>query len=202
MNTGFFKKLVPHLIAVVIFLVVAVIYCQPALQGKVLQQPDIQGWKGMAQQSFEFKEKYGHMPYWTNSMFSGMPAYLIAYETPNKISIGYLHNILTLGLPQPINYLFLACIMAYFLLIVIKVSPWIGIMGALAYAYSTFDPIIIAVGHDTQMICIAYAPAVIGSLLLLFQKRYIIGAVLMSFFTSMILFQKHNLYPARLCFYY
>jgi hypothetical protein len=120
-----------------------------------------------------------------------MPAYLIAYETPNKISIGYLHNILTLGLPQPVNYLFLACIMAYFLLMVIKVNPWIGIMGALAYAYSTFDPIIITVGHDTQMICIAYAPAVIGSLLLLFQKRYIIGTVLMSFFTSMILFQNH-----------
>lgn len=191
MNSAFFKKLLPHLIAVVIFLVVAVIYCKPVLQGKALQQMDTQGWKGMAQQSFEYKEKYGHMPYWTNSMFSGMPAYMIAYETPNKISIGYIHSILTLGLPKPINFFFLACIMAYFLLMVLKVDPWVGVLGALAYAYSTFDPVIIAVGHDTQMICIGYAPAVIGGLILLFQKRYVAGTVLFSLFTAMILFQNH-----------
>ena len=131
MNPAFFKKLLPHIIALVIFLVVAVIYCKPVLQGKALQQMDTQGWKGMAQQSFEYKEKYGHMPYWTNSMFSGMPAYMIAYETPNKVSIGYLHTIFTLGLPKPINFFFLACIMAYFLLMVLKVDPWLGVMGAL-----------------------------------------------------------------------
>jgi len=70
-----FKKILPHIIAIVIFLLVAVIYCKPALQGKVVQQLDTQGWRGMAQQSFEFKDKYGHYPLWTNSMFSGMPAY-------------------------------------------------------------------------------------------------------------------------------
>ena len=191
MNSAFFKKLLPHIIAVVVFLVVAVVYCKPALQGRALQQLDAQGWKGMAQQSFEFKEKHGHMPYWTNSMFSGMPAYMIAYETPNRISIGYLHTLFTLGLPKPINYFFLACIMAYFLLTVLKVNPWLGIMGAIAYAYSTFDPIIITVGHDTQMICIGYAPAVLASLLLLFQKKYISGTILMTLFTAMILFQNH-----------
>ncbi|MEO6316432.1 MAG: hypothetical protein ABIU63_05390 [Chitinophagaceae bacterium] len=191
MNSAFFKKLLPHIIAVFVFLFVSVIYCSPALQGKVVEQHDNQGWKGMAQQSFEFKEKYGRMPYWTNSMFSGMPAYLIAYETPNRISIGYIHTILTLGLPKPINYFFLACIMAYFLLVVLKINPWIGVMGGLCYAYSTFDAIIISVGHDTQMICIAYAPAVIGSLILLFQKRYVAGTILMTLFTSMIIFQNH-----------
>lgn len=60
--------------------------------------------------------------------------------------------------------------MAYFLFVVLKINPWIGIMGALAYAYSTYDPIIVAVGHDTKMICIAYAPAVLASLFLIFQK--------------------------------
>ena len=33
MNSSFWKKAVPHLIAVVIFLVVAMLYCKPALEG-------------------------------------------------------------------------------------------------------------------------------------------------------------------------
>ena len=57
MKSTFFKKAMPHIIAVVIFLVVAAIYCQPALQGKVLVNADNQGWKGMAQQSFELQGK-------------------------------------------------------------------------------------------------------------------------------------------------
>ncbi|MEO6001390.1 MAG: YfhO family protein [Chitinophagaceae bacterium] len=192
MKSSFWKKAMPHIIAIGIFLVVAAVYCQPALQGKVLENVDNQGWRGMAQQSFEFKEKYGHFPYWTNSMFSGMPGYQIAFETPNKISIGILHNyIFTLGLPKPVNFFFLACIMAYFLFMVLRVNPWLGIMGAIAYAYSTYDPIIIAVGHDTKMICIGYAPGVIASLMLIFQKRYIIGTVLTSLFAAMILWQNH-----------
>jgi len=192
MNANFLKKAMPFIIAVVIFLLVAMIYCQPALQGKVLGSTDNQQWRGMAQQSIEFKEKHGLYPYWTNSMFSGMPGYQIAFETPNKISIGVLHNyIFTLGLPKPINFFFLACIMAYFLLMVLRVNPWLGIMGAIAYAYSTYDPIIISVGHDTKMICIGYAPGVIASLLLIFQKKYVIGTVLTSLLAAMILWQNH-----------
>lgn len=192
MHSTFLKKAVPHIIAVVILLIIAVIYCRPVLQGKVLNQLDNQGWRGMAQQSFEFKEKYGHYPYWTNSMFSGMPGYQIAFETPNKISIGVLHNyIFTLGLPEPVNFFFLASVMAYFLFMVLRVNPWIGIMGALAYAYSTYDPVIVAVGHNTKMICIGYAPAVIASLLLIFERRYILGTVLTALFAAMIVWQNH-----------
>ena len=167
-----FKKLLPHIVAVVIFLIVAVVYCKPALQGKVVSQHDIQGWRGMSQQSVEFKEKYGHYPLWTNSMFSGMPAYQIALDARNNISVGYIQSILTLGLPMPISFFFLACICFYFLCVVAGANPWVGIMGGLAYAYSTFDPIIIAVGHNTQMISIGYAPAVLAGLLLFFQRKY------------------------------
>lgn len=124
-----FKKILPHLIAVAIFLIVAIIYCKPALQGKVVQQSDIQGWRGMAQQSFEFKDKYGYYPLWTNSMFSGMPAYQIAFDPRTSISVGYLTSVLTLGLPVPISFFFLACICFYFLCVVAGANPWVSIMG-------------------------------------------------------------------------
>src|SRR5258706_3479768 len=104
-----FKLILPHLIAVIIFLIVAIVYCKPALQGKVVEQHDIQGWRGMSQQSIEFKEKYGYYPLWTNSMFSGMPAYQIAFDSKTHIQVGYVQPVLTLGLPIPISFFFLAC---------------------------------------------------------------------------------------------
>lgn len=191
MMNSFIKKALPHLIAILAFVLIAVVYCQPAFQGKVLNQSDIQGWKGMAQQSFEFKEKYGHMPYWITSMFSGMPGYQTAFESSNPFSVVYLHHLFTLGLPKPASFFFLACLMGYFLFMVLRVHPWVGAMGAIAYAYATFDPIIVAVGHDTQMICIAYAPALIGSVLLIFQRRYLAGTALTALFASLMIAFNH-----------
>jgi len=186
-----FKKILPHLIAIAIFLIVAVIYCKPALQGKVVQQSDIQGWRGMAQQSFEFKDKYGHFPLWSNSMFSGMPAYQIAMDPRTKISVGYLTSVLTLGLPIPISFFFLACICFYFLCVVAGANPWVSILGGLAYAYSTFDPIIISVGHNTQMMSIGYAPAVIAGLLLLYQRKYLLGFTITALFSFFLISENH-----------
>jgi hypothetical protein len=186
-----FKKILPHLIAIAIFLIVAIIYCKPALQGKVVQQADTQGWRGMAQQSFEFMDHHGYYPLWTNSMFSGMPAYQIAFDPRTKITVGYLTSVLTLGLPVPISFFFLACICFYFLCVVVGANPWVSIMGGLAYAYSTFDPIIIAVGHNTQMLSIGYAPAVLAGLLLLYQKRYLIGFTITALFSFFLIEQNH-----------
>ncbi len=186
-----FKKILPHLVAVIIFLIVAIVYCKPGLQGKVLQQSDTQGWRGMAQQSFEFKDHHGYYPLWSNSMFSGMPAYQIAFDPRTSITVGYLTSVITLGLPIPISFFFLACICFYFLCVVAGANPWVSIMGGLAYAYSTFDPIIIAVGHNTQMFSIGYAPAVLAGLLLIYQKRYLIGFTITALFSFFLIEQNH-----------
>ncbi|MEJ7679530.1 MAG: hypothetical protein WKG06_17050 [Segetibacter sp.] len=173
------KKLLPHVFAIAIFLIVALFYCKPALEGKVLQQTDVTHWKGMAQNSFEFKEKYGHYPLWSNSMFSGMPAYQIAMDQRHPVTNLYLSYFFTFGLSKPFNFFFLACFSFYILLMILRINPWIGIMGALAYAYCTYDPIIVAVGHDTKMLAIGYAPLVIAGLLLLYKQRYLSGAALL-----------------------
>jgi len=123
MKSSFLKKIIPHLIAAGIFLVIAIVFCSPVLQGKVVQQHDILGWKGMAQQSFEYKEKNGHFPLWSNSMFSGMPAYSIAMDQKYPVSLGFVYSLLTLGLPVPISYFFAACICFYFLCQVLRIRP-------------------------------------------------------------------------------
>src|SRR5688572_8997098 len=123
-----FKKLLPHVIAIVVFILVAVIFCKPALEGKILNQHDTVSWRGMAQQSFEVKEKTGHFPLWTNSMFGGMPAYQIALDSQTNIGagIGYFTQIISLGMPEPINFFFLACLCFYVLCIVLRVNPLVA----------------------------------------------------------------------------
>ena len=90
------------------------------MKGKVVQQSDVIQWRAMAQQSFEFKEKYGHFPKWTNSMMGGMPAYQIAVgpKEPIHIHLQYVQNILTLGISQT-SILFIyssACVFTCFVL--------------------------------------------------------------------------------------
>ncbi|MBS1935287.1 MAG: hypothetical protein JST96_14900, partial [Bacteroidetes bacterium] len=182
MNSPLLKKALPHIIAVALFLIIAIIYCKPVFDGKVVNQSDVLHWKGMAQQSFEYKEKHGHFPLWTESAFSGMPTYTIMMEASSKISSGYLNYILNLGLPKPVNFLFVACVCFYILTQVLRINPWLGILASLAYGYATFNPIIINVGHDTQMMAIGYAPGVIASVLLIYQKKYLPGAALLAAF--------------------
>lgn len=188
-----FKALLPHLIAIVVFLVIAVVYCKPALEGKVLNQHDTQGWKGMAQQSFEVREKTGHFPLWTNSMFSGMPAFQIAMEPNTNVGkvLATFNDVLSLWLPQPVSFFFLACICFYILGLVMGMRPLAAMLGALAYAYASYDPVIISVGHNTKMISMAYAPAVLGGIILLFNRKYITGFAVTAVFASLLIAQSH-----------
>ena len=170
MNPSLLKKAIPHVVAVLIFLIVSVVYCKPALEGKVVRQADVLGFKGIVQQSKEYKEKNGHFPLWTESAFSGMPTYTISLDYKSKISLDYFHYVLTLGLPKPISFFFLACLMFYIMCLSLRINPWIGAGCAVAYAWSTFDPIIIAVGHDSQMLSIAYAPGALAGLFILYNS--------------------------------
>jgi hypothetical protein len=185
------KSLLPHVIAIVVFLIVAAIYCKPALDGKVLQQSDVIHWKGMVKDMEIYKDKHGTWPLWTNGMFSGMPGYQIAMGSSNPISIGYLQPVFSLFLSKPISFFFLASLCFYFLTQCLRTNPYLGIIGGLAYAYATYNPIIIAVGHDTKMAAIAYMPALIGSLILIYEKRYLWGAALTGISTCFLIGANH-----------
>ncbi|MGI8951796.1 MAG: YfhO family protein [Chitinophagaceae bacterium] len=184
------KNITPHAIAVAIFLVITLIYCKPALQGKVLQQQDIVQWLAMSKDQQNVQDKTGKIPLWSNGMFSGMPGYLIKGDTNNLLPF-YFINIVTLWMPKPICFFFLACICFYFLSQVLRVNSWVGIMGALCYAYATFNPVIIVAGHDTQMFSIALLPGFIVSLFLIYDGKYWSGTALTALFTSALISQNH-----------
>jgi Bacterial membrane protein YfhO len=188
MNSPLLKKALPHLIAIVVFLIVSIAYNKTALEQKVLRQADVQGYTGMAKQSNDYREKYGHWPLWTESMFGGMPAYNIAIEGTSAVNvlINKLNWIFYLGkVPlKPISFFFSACICFYILTQVLELSLLISLLGSIAYAYATFNMILVAVGHDTELIAIGYMPAVIAGVLLILRGKYLFGTALMTgFFT-------------------
>ncbi|MBS1743708.1 MAG: YfhO family protein [Bacteroidetes bacterium] len=187
-----FRKLVPHAVAIGIFLVVTLIFCKPALEpGVMLNQGDVTGWQGMSHQSAEYKAQHGHYPLWATSMFCGMPAYQIFMEGAwSPLSI--VNSAFQLWLPKPLNFFFLACISFYFLCICLRIKPYAAIIGAIGFAYASFSPIIITAGHDTQMMALAYAPAVIGAVLLIFDKKYISGFVLTAMLTALQIGAQHQ----------
>ena len=189
-----FKSLLPHIVALVAFLALSIAFTKPALEGKVLEQHDVQQVKAMQQQSIEFKNKYGYYPRWTNSMFSGMPTYqiLIAPKSGQLTSVTALGSVFSLGLPKPVYFLFLACACFYMLCIVIGINPWLSILGGIAYGYCSYNPILVSVGHDTKLMSMAYAPAVIASMILIFNKKYWIGGSLLVIFTSLLIAQSHQ----------
>lgn len=180
----------PHVIAGLVLLLLAVIYCKPVLEGKKLGASDNLQWQAMAKEALDYKKAHGHTPLWTTSMFSGMPTYQIANENPYKLG-SVIPAIITLGLPRPIDMFFLAAITFYLLSMVLGVRPWIGVIGAIAYAYASYSPIIISAGHDTKMIAMAWLPGVIAALLLILKRKYLAGTGLMALFLTYLIGANH-----------
>jgi hypothetical protein len=192
MNQNWFKKILPHLIAIGIFLIVSIIFCKPALDSSLtMQQGDITQWQSMSHQLTERYMAKGQGALWITNMFAGMPSYSVGYPTPwNPITM--LNNLFTLWLPKPVNFFFLMCISMYFLLSVLKVRPWAAILGGLAFAFSSFTPIATVAGHDTQMLTLAYVPATLAGMVLLFNRKYLWGFTLTALFTMMQIGMNHQ----------
>lgn len=191
MKKSLWQSFQPHIIAIGIFFLISCIYCLPAFQGMVIQQHDLEGWKGMAQQSFEYKERYGHYPLWTNSLFSGMPTFQIINESKHNITIAHLHHLFTFFLPEPASLFFLACVGMYILAVVLRMKSWIGILISLAYSFATYSAILVVVGHTTKFSSMAYAPALLAGLILLSQRKYVLGFVTSLLFATLLFFQNH-----------
>ncbi len=191
MNKSLWQKVQPHAIALGIFFVISCVYCLPVFKGMVVAQHDIIGWKGVAQQSIEFHEKHGYYPLWTNALFSGMPTFQILTGSMHNITLGWLHHLFTLSLPDPAGLFFLACTGFYILCMSLGVRSRLAILGSLAYAFSSYSAIIVSVGHTTKFSSMGYAPAVLAGLILLSQRRYLLGFIVTMVFSTLLFFQNH-----------
>ncbi len=171
-----FQKLYPHLLAILGFIFISLIYFLPVLQGKKIYQSDIVQFTAMAKEQNDFRANEHAEPYWTNSSFGGMPTYQMGAKYPHDY-IGKIDDVLRF-LPRPADYLFLYFLGFYGLLLVLKIDPLKAFFGALAFGFSTYMIVILGVGHNAKAHAIAYMPLVVAGVLLVFRKRYIVGGLL------------------------
>ena len=175
------KKILPYAVAIVAFVVVAMIYCAPLLEGKVLVQGDVNNWKGAAQEARAFYDEHGTRTWWTNSMFGGMPTYQITGSLPSGEVRNGVAKIAHLGMEggwEAIGIIF-AYFFGFFLMLrCFKVNPWLSIIGGLAIGLSTYFLLIIPAGHVTKAMALGFLAPVIGGFYAIFRKQYWLGAPL------------------------
>ncbi|MFT4521831.1 MAG: hypothetical protein ACI8ZN_000769 [Bacteroidia bacterium] len=164
----------PYLLALLTFIAVSTLYFLPQLEGKVVQQSDIQQFKGMAQETIDFRDKSGESSLWTNSMFGGMPTYQIMAAQPGNL-ITYVSKLYSLFLTRPIGYFFSLMLGFYIMLLCFGVKNWMAVVGAIAFAFSTNNFVLFDAGHVTKLRTISTIPLIIGGLQLFVDKKWKLG---------------------------
>ena len=173
-----YKKLLPHLVVFILFIIASLAYFNPVLQGKQIFQSDIVQYTGMAKQQNDFRKATGEETFWTDAAFGGMPTYQLGAKYPNNY-IKQL-DLAIRFLPRPADYLFLYFIGMYILFLVMKVEYKLAFLGALAFGFSTYLIIILGVGHNAKAHAIAYMPLVLSGIFLIFRRKNLWGFLLLT----------------------
>ncbi|MCA6363774.1 MAG: YfhO family protein [Bacteroidetes bacterium] len=176
MNT---KRYLPHIAALLIFFVVLVFFLNPIVfGGKSIKQGDIYNHAGMSKEIVDYRKAHpGEEPLWTNSMFGGMPAYQISTLYPgniiNSIHVGFLRM-----MSVPFFALFMSMVGFYFLLVTLRINPWLCIGAAVAFGLASYTVIILQAGHNSKAFAMAYMAPVIAGVFITLRGRLLLGAVI------------------------
>ena len=191
MNNDKIKKYLPYISAVLLFLILSFIYFPEVIEGKQLNQHDKQTWKGSSHEIYQYKEKTGEHSQWTNSMFSGMPSYLVTNYAPNNIAAKIYREIDFRHKLRPASYVFLYLIGFFIALLFFGVNPWLSIVGALAFGFSSYFFIIIEAGHITKVFALAFMTPIVAGIYHAYKKNALAGALLSMVFLSLQLSVNH-----------
>jgi len=182
-----------HLIILLGFLALALLYMNPVLDGKVLSQHDMTAFDGVRQELSKYHEETGEYSQWTNSLFSGMPAFHVgpSGKTPNAFSRLALAVRLFITYRNPVAILFVYLLCFYVLLLTLRVKPWIAAIGAIAFAFSSYNLIILEPGHINKAYAIAYMAVVVAGMLLTYRGKYLGGGLLFLLGLGLQLYSNH-----------
>lgn len=197
------KKLIPHIIAYFILLIISFIYFKPyVFDGKVLHQSDNMQALGMQAEMRKVSKETGEMPLWTNSMFSGMPSYQILFSSDNLIKHPFKAFLLGNHMSPPHTAMLLMFFGIYLLLVTLGVDWRIGIIGAVGFGFGCNFLDLFLAGHSTKIIALSYLAPITAGVLMAYRGKYLLGGAITAFFLSMQLYANHVqiTYYLMLCF--
>lgn len=184
LNAFNFRKIIPYATAIVVFLAIVVIYFFPVFEGKKFSASDMAQFKGMSKEIVDYRDKTGKEALWTDGMFGGMPAYQISVIYSGNL-MNYVHKVVRLGFHLPIGMVIIYLFGFYFLLVSLKINPWLSIAGAIAFAFSSYFFIIFEPGHTSKAYAIGFMAPVLAGIIMTYRGKYILGSILTSFFLAL-----------------
>jgi hypothetical protein len=196
MKQSSYKKAIPYAAAIAVFLILTIGYLFPLFEGKAIISTDITNFGGMAQELIQYRNQTGEEALWTNSMFSGMPGYLISTKYPLNL-VQYVDKVLQLGLPYPMGLVFLYFLGFFILLLSCKVDKWISLAGAIGFALSSYFLILLEAGHNSKAHAIAYMAPVLAGVILAYRGKYLLGGIIAALFLAL----QINAYHLQITYY-
>ena len=196
MNKNFnWKNIVPHVAAVLTFLLLTLVYFSPVLEGKDIKQDDAIGSMGWGKDARDYHEESGEYSYWSNAMFSGMPCNYTFSPQPDNVfkPIGEVVTLNIFGASyRHIGCIFLTFIGCYILLLALGCRPWLSIAGSIAYTLGSYNFIIIDAGHMNKSLVIATMAPLIGGIILCYRRKLLIGALVTLVFAGLNIYWSHQ----------
>lgn len=189
---NWFKKLLPDLVVILFFAVIAFLYFFPAVtEGRILAQHDAVAGIGSGREMQEYLENTGERTRWTNSIFGGMPTYQMAPSYDSTNTLGFIQQVYHLFLPTYVWYVFVMLLGFYILLRAFDFKVWLASLGAVLWAFSSYFFIIIAAGHIWKLMTLAYIPPTIAGMVLVYRKKWLAGGVVTALFVALQIFSNH-----------
>ncbi len=168
------SEVLPHFVAVVVFLLVTVFFFNPVFfDNKTISQGDINQFLWGSKELRDYRAATGQEGLWS-SMFSGMPAYMVNLDWSDEPILA-MKKVISLFLPHPIANIFIAFVCYYILLIVFRIRPYLAIAGALAFGLSSYMIIGLSAGHNARIGAIAFMPLVMAGIHMVFTNRKMLG---------------------------
>ncbi len=183
------KKILPYIVALVSFAAVTMVIFAPQWEGRAMVMHDVVQYKGSAADIVAHQKAFDEDPQWTGNSFAGMPAYMINIHYPGLIFTKVFKVLEFMG--RPASLIFMAMVAFFVMLVLMRVNPWAAIAPALAYGLSTYFVIIIAVGHITKMVALAYAPLLVGGVWFALRRNIWLGGAMSAFFGALLLTANH-----------
>ena len=186
------KRLIPDMVAVVLFAVISFAYFCPAVtEGRILSQHDSVAGIGAGQESKEYMERTGERTRWTNSIFGGMPTYQMSPSYDSTDMLKGIENLYHLYLPTYVWYVFVMLLGFYILLRAFDFKVWMATLGAIIWAFSSYFFIIIAAGHIWKLITLAYIPPTIAGMVWCYRGKCLVGGLVTALFVALQIMSNH-----------
>ncbi|MDR2423846.1 MAG: YfhO family protein [Prevotellaceae bacterium] len=186
------KKYLPCAGAVAIFVAISMAYYMPEIfENKALYQNDAVVGANYGAEINAHYQKTGERTLWTNVMFGGMPTYQVAPMSWARGVLAPILNITQLYLPSPASILFLLLVGAFMLFLAFKVRFWLAVLGAIAYAFSSYFFIIVEAGHIWKVMVLACVPPTFAGIVWLYSGKYLRGVIIVAVYLALQLVSNH-----------